>query len=54
MTFWNDSVYPVMFELCGLLFDFAFIGNNTSDWMTLRRNFGLFNIVKTAIDYGAF
>ena len=25
MTFWNGNVYPVMLEVCDLLFDFDFI-----------------------------
>ena len=27
MTFWNGNVYPVMLEVCDLLFDFDFIGD---------------------------
>jgi hypothetical protein len=27
MKFWNGNVYPVMLEVCGLLFDFDFIGD---------------------------
>jgi hypothetical protein len=27
IMFWNGNVYPVMFKVCDLLFDFDFIGD---------------------------
>ena len=27
VMFWNGNVYPVMFEVCHLFFDFDFIGD---------------------------
>ena len=29
MTFWNGNVYPVMLEICDLLYNFDFIGHYT-------------------------
>ena len=56
MSFWNGNVYPVMSEVCDLLFDVDFILDyKLSDWTNLNSlNFGLLNIVETVIDYGDF
>ena len=29
MMFWNGNVYPVMLEICDLLYNFDFIGHYT-------------------------
>jgi hypothetical protein len=55
--FWNGNVYPVMLEVCDLLFDFDFIGElQLRDCMNLRRDFELwiFNTDEAVIDYGDF
>jgi hypothetical protein len=57
MMFWNGNVYPVMLEVCDLLFDFDFIGElQLRDCMNLRRDFELwiFNTDEAVIDYGDF
>jgi hypothetical protein len=54
---WNSNVYPVILEICGLLFNFDFIGElQLNYWMNLRRDFELWTFisVETAIDYGEF
>jgi hypothetical protein len=54
ISFRNGEVYLVQLELC--FFIFFFRGLQLHDWMTLRRDFELwnFNIFETGIDDGDF
>ena len=47
MTFWNGSVYPVILEVCGLLFDFDFTVKRLHESQRRLRTFGLLKLLLT-------
>ena len=49
VMFWNDNVYPVMFEICDLLFDFNVLGDYTEVIECISEvtvNFGLLTFLR--------
>jgi hypothetical protein len=44
----NDNIYPVMLDIFDLLLKIFYSELQLRDWMNLRRDFGLLNIVETS------